>query len=210
MIKMIYLPEYWILRSDSWTNKDINTFVLDWNQNYTHFCAISPSLMDLILVKLSDKEIQFPLFDVKWSVGYPESCSYQTKFNHDVIWSKMCLRICFGVGQIFINFFCSTLLHLAPPCSSLLRSRSGAAPEQLLHFCLLIWWLYVCCSGAAPLWLLWPWISEGEKELLRSQMRSSPPNFPIVSDLRMLRKLKYLDLISFQVNISWPLQTIEG
>ena len=26
----------------------------------------------------------------------------------------------------------------------------------------------------------------------------------------MLRKLKYLDLISFQVNISWPLQTIEG
>ena len=61
MIKMIYLPEYWILRSDSWTNKDINTFVLDWNQNYTHFCAISPSLMDLILVKLSDEEIQFPL-----------------------------------------------------------------------------------------------------------------------------------------------------
>ena len=78
----------------------------------------------------------------------------------------------------------------APPCSSLLlsapeplRSRSGAAPEQLLHFCLLIWWLYVCCSGAAPLWLLWPWISEGEKELLRSQMRSSPPNFPIINFL---------------------------
>ena len=32
----------------------------------------------------------------------------------------------------------------------------------------------------------------------------------IVSDLQILRKLKLLDLISFQVNISWPLQTIEG
>ena len=94
----------------------------------------------------------------------------------------MCLRILFW---FWTNSYQFLLLHLAPPCSSLLlsapellRSRSGAAPEQLLHFCLLIWWLYVCCSGAAPLWLLRPWISEGEKELLRSQMRSSPPNFP--------------------------------
>ena len=30
MIKMTFLPQYCILGSDSWSNKEINTFVLDW------------------------------------------------------------------------------------------------------------------------------------------------------------------------------------
>ena len=68
----------------------------------------------------------------------------------------------FWFWTIFYQFL---LLHLAP----LLWSSSSLFAFYIGDF-----------GWAAPLWLPWPWISEGEKELLRSQMRSSPPNFPFI------------------------------
>ena len=61
------------------------------------------------------------------------------------------------------NFYQFLLLHLAP----LLWSSSSLFAFYIGDF-----------GWAAPLWLPWPWISEGEKELLRIQMRSSRLNFP--------------------------------
>ena len=120
MIKMIYLPEYWILRSDSWTNKDINTFVLDWNQNYTHFCAISPSLMDLILVKLSDEEIQFPLC---WWIPF---VNFIRKF--------LLLEAMIGSAPEYykVETVCSTLV----PC---LMSQSAGKYRQTTNIQMLHW-----------------------------------------------------------------------
>ena len=68
----------------------------------------------------------------------------------------------FWFWTIFYQFL---LLHLAP----LLWSSSSLFAFYIGDF-----------GWAAPLWLPWPWISEGEKKLLRSEMRSSPPNFPFI------------------------------
>ena len=68
---------------------------------------------------------------------------------------KMCLRICFGFGQFFINFFCSTLLLPAPLCSRAapepLRSCSGAAPPFLPSNLMTLGVLLRSSSTFAPL-----------------------------------------------------------
>ena len=76
-------------------------------------------------------------------------------------------RKCVSEFVLVLDNFLS--ISSAPPCSSLLRSSSSLFAFYIGDF-----------GWAAPLWLPWPWISEGEKKLLRSEMRSSPPNFPFI------------------------------